>query len=155
MRRALVTGAYGMLGAWLAKALLDEGAEVVVLKRDRRARAALTIEGIEDRCHVVHGDLLDAQLLERVVDEYEIDTVFHLAAQTIVGAANRSPASTFDSNIRGTWNAAGGLPHRDRCSGSSSPRPTRPTAATTSCPTARTSRCSRSSRTTSRRPRPT
>ncbi len=37
------------------------------------------------------------------VVEHEIDTVFHLAAQTIVGIANRSPLSTFESNIRGTW----------------------------------------------------
>ncbi|HYF28535.1 MAG TPA: SDR family NAD(P)-dependent oxidoreductase [Baekduia sp.] len=104
MKRAFVTGAYGVLGHWIVKALLDEGAEVVVLKRDRRAAAALTLEGIEDRCHVVHGDLLDAPLLLRVVNEEEIDTVFHLAAQTIVGAANRSPASTFETNMRGTWN---------------------------------------------------
>jgi CDP-glucose 4,6-dehydratase len=104
VRRAFVTGAYGVLGFWMTKALLDEGAEVVVLKRDRRARAALTIEGIEDRCHVVHGDLLDEYLLQRVINEEEIDTVFHLAAQTIVGAANRSPVSTFEANMRGTWN---------------------------------------------------
>ncbi|WP_205698120.1 NAD(P)-dependent oxidoreductase [Conexibacter sp. SYSU D00693] len=104
MKRAFVTGAYGMLGAWMVKGLLDDGVDVVVLKRDRRARAALTIEGTESRCHVVHGDLLDAPLLERVVNEEEVDTVFHLAAQTIVGAANRSPASTFDANMRGTWN---------------------------------------------------
>lgn len=104
MRRAFVTGAYGVLGFWMTKALLDEGAEVVVLKRDRRARAALTIEGIEDRCHVVDGDLLDDRLLQRVINEEEIDTVFHLAAQTIVGAANRSPVSTFEANMRGTWN---------------------------------------------------
>ena len=104
MKRAFVTGAYGVLGFWMVKALLEEGAEVVVLKRDSRARAALTIEGIEAQCHVVQGDLLDDYLIQRVINEEEIDTVFHLAAQTIVGAANRSPVSTFEANMRGTWN---------------------------------------------------
>jgi CDP-glucose 4,6-dehydratase len=104
MRSAFVTGAYGMLGSWLTKGLLERGVRVVVLKRDREMESALTIEGTEDRCHVVHGDVTDAALLERVVVEEEVDSVFHLAAQTIVGAANRSPASTFESNIRGTWN---------------------------------------------------
>lgn len=104
MRSAFVTGAYGMLGAWLSRALCERGVRVVVLKRDRDQRSALTIEGTEDRCHVVHGDITDAALMQRVVVEEEVDTVFHLAAQTIVGAANRSPVSTFETNMRGTWN---------------------------------------------------
>lgn len=103
-RRVFVTGAYGMLGAWLTRALLDRGASVVVLRRDERPGSALTLDGTEARCTVVRGDLLDADLLERTVGEHEIDTVLHLAAQTIVGTANRSPRSTFESNVRGTWN---------------------------------------------------
>jgi CDP-glucose 4,6-dehydratase len=101
---ALVTGAYGMLGTWLTAALLERGDRVVVLKRDRAVGSALELEGLEARCHVVHGDLADAPLLARVVVEEEVDTVFHLGAQTIVGAASRSPVSTFETNIRGTWN---------------------------------------------------
>lgn len=103
-RRVLVTGAYGMLGAWLARALLDRGAAVVVLRRDERPGSALALDGTERRCTVVHGDLLDAELIERTIGEHEIDSVMHLAAQTIVGTANRSPRSTFESNVRGTWN---------------------------------------------------
>jgi CDP-glucose 4,6-dehydratase len=102
-RTAFVTGAYGMLGSWLVKTLLDRGARVVVLKRDAVTASALSLEGLEQHCQVVRGDLVDGALMDRIVGEYEVDAVFHLAAQTIVGTANRSPVSTFESNIRGTW----------------------------------------------------
>jgi CDP-glucose 4,6-dehydratase len=98
-----VTGAYGMLGAWLVGALLQRGERVVVLKRDRTVGSALETEGLEARCHVVHGDVADEALMARVVAEEEVGTIFHLAAQTIVGAARTSPASTFHTNIKGTW----------------------------------------------------
>jgi CDP-glucose 4,6-dehydratase len=98
-----VTGAYGLLGSWLVKALVREGHAVTVLKRDVDVRSALTIEGTEDEVNVVRGDLLDAALMERVLADYEVDTVFHLAAQTLVGVAHRSPVPTFEVNIRGTW----------------------------------------------------
>ena len=98
-----VTGAYGLVGSWLVKALLDRGARVTVLKRDIAAASALVLEGTEPLVNVVHGDLGDALVLERALNEYDVDTVFHLGAQTIVGVANRAPLSTFESNIRGTW----------------------------------------------------
>jgi CDP-glucose 4,6-dehydratase len=98
-----VTGAYGMLGAWLVRALLARGERVVVLRRDRAVGSALELEDLEARCHVVHGDVADEALMQRVVAEEEVGTVFHLAAQTIVGAARRAPVSTFTSNIQGTW----------------------------------------------------
>jgi CDP-glucose 4,6-dehydratase len=100
---AFVTGAYGMLGSWLVKALLERGDGVVVLRRDDVPASALVLEGTEARCTVVHGDVTDAGVVERALGEYQVDTVFHLAAQTIVGTANRSPVATFESNIRGTW----------------------------------------------------
>ncbi len=103
-RTALVTGAYGLLGSWLAKGLLARGARVIVLRRDERPGSALVLEGTEAQCTVVHGDLADAELIERAVGEHEVDTVLHLAAQTIVGTANRSPRSTYEANVRGTWN---------------------------------------------------
>ena len=103
MRNAFVTGAYGLLGGWLCKALLDAGVHVVVLKRDEVPVSALQLEGTEARCAVVHGSVTDGELMARVLTEYDVDTVFHLAAQTIVGAANRSPISTFETNVRGTW----------------------------------------------------
>jgi CDP-glucose 4,6-dehydratase len=59
--------------------------------------------GLLETIRVVRGDIVDQPLLERVLGEYEIDTVFHLAAQTIVSIANRNPIGTFESNIRGTW----------------------------------------------------
>jgi CDP-glucose 4,6-dehydratase len=103
-RRVLVTGAYGMLGASLSRALIDLGSSVVVLRRGERPRSALTLDGTEARCTVVHGDLLDADLLERTVVEHAVDSVVHLAAQTIVPTAIKSPRSTFETNVRGTWN---------------------------------------------------
>lgn len=102
-RSVFVTGAYGMLGAWLVRALLDRGAAVTVLRRDHVRASMLRLDGLEDQCSVVQGDLVDAGVVERAIGEYECDTVFHLAAQTIVGTANRSPVSTFETNVRGTW----------------------------------------------------
>jgi CDP-glucose 4,6-dehydratase len=102
-RSVFVTGAYGLLGSWLVKRLLELGARTTVLKRDAVAASALVLEGTERHVSVVHGDICDGELIERAIAEYEIDTVFHLAAQTIVGIANTAPLSTFETNIRGTW----------------------------------------------------
>lgn len=98
-----MTGAYGLLGSWLVKALVARGDRVTVLERDAVSSSALVLEGTEQLVNVVHGDVCDAPLLERALGEYEVDTVFHLAAQAIVGVANRGPISTFETNIRGTW----------------------------------------------------
>ena len=103
MSRAFVTGAYGLLGTWLVRALLDRGDGVVVLRRDEPAASALVLEGLEARCDVVPGDVRDAETIERALGDYEVDTVFHLAAQTLVGTARRSPVPTFEANVRGTW----------------------------------------------------
>jgi CDP-glucose 4,6-dehydratase len=102
-RSVLVTGAYGMLGGWLTKALLDGGDRVTVLKRDDVPGSLLALEQLEPRTNVVHGDLTDPGLIDRAIAEHEVDTVFHLAAQTIVGTASRSPLSTWESNVRGTY----------------------------------------------------
>ncbi len=102
-RRAFVTGATGVLGASLVKRLLERGDHVVVLVRDEVRGSALVTDGLIEHCSVVRGDLLTDGLLERAIGEHECDSVFHLAAQTIVGIARRSPVSTFEANIRGTW----------------------------------------------------
>ena len=102
-RPAFLTGATGLVGSWLVKRLLAEGAEVVCLVRDWVPQSELARSGTLDAVRVVRGDVRDQALLERCLGEYEIDTVFHLAAQTIVGIANRNPVSTFESNIQGTW----------------------------------------------------
>jgi CDP-glucose 4,6-dehydratase len=99
----LVTGAYGLLGTWLVKALLEAGARVVAVRRDQPAVSALSLMGLADRVDIVRGDICDNGLIARSLAEYEVDSVFHLAAQTLVGTANRSPLSTFETNIRGTW----------------------------------------------------
>lgn len=101
---AFVTGAYGFIGGHLTKRLLAEGAEVVILQRDRPAHSLIVLEGDEPACSVAQGDLSDHQSLLRVLNEYGVTTVFHLAAQAIVAVANRSPLSTFETNIRGTYN---------------------------------------------------
>ncbi len=102
-RPTFVTGATGLVGSWLVKRLLAEGTEVVCLVRDWVPQSELVRSGTLDAVRVVRGDVRDQALLERCLGEYEIDTVFHLAAQTIVGIANRNPVSTFESNIQGTW----------------------------------------------------
>ena len=100
----LVTGATGLLGGWLVEALLERGAHVVGLVRDSIPRSRLVAERVIDRIDVVRGDVTDYLFVERALAEFGIECVFHLAAQTIVGIANRSPLSTFETNVRGTWN---------------------------------------------------
>ena len=102
-RPVFVTGATGLVGSWLVRRLLDAGAEVVGLIRDWVPRCELVRSGALARMTVVRGDVTDQELLERTLNEHEIRTVIHLAAQTIVGTANRNPVSTFDANVRGTW----------------------------------------------------
>lgn len=101
--RALVTGADGFAGAWLSRALLDDGADVVGFDRGRSAGSVLSLLGLGGEVEAVNGDLRDGELLAATLREKRIDTVFHLAAQTLVGEANASPVPTFESNIAGTW----------------------------------------------------
>jgi CDP-glucose 4,6-dehydratase len=102
-RPTLVTGATGLLGTWLVKQLLEQGTDVVCLVRDWVPQSELVLSRTIERVKIVRGDIRDQALLERVLGEYEINTVFHLAAQTIVSIANRNPVSTFETNIQGTW----------------------------------------------------
>jgi CDP-glucose 4,6-dehydratase len=102
-RPTFVTGATGLLGGWLVRRLLDLGADVICLVRDWVPQSEVVRGGLIERTKVVRGDLRDQALMERALGEYEVDTVIHLAAQTIVGIANRNPLSTFETNIGGTW----------------------------------------------------
>ncbi len=102
-RPVLITGCTGLLGSWLADTLVSAGALVVGLVRDEVPQSQLVRSATIARICVVHGDVTDYATVERAINEYEVETIFHLAAQTIVGIANRAPMSTFESNIRGTW----------------------------------------------------
>lgn len=102
-RSVFVTGAFGLLGSRLTRALVQRGAATTVLKRDNVVGSALDLEGTVQQVNVIQGDICDAVLMERILTEYEIDTVFHLAAQTIVGVANAAPVPTFEANMQGTW----------------------------------------------------
>jgi CDP-glucose 4,6-dehydratase len=102
-RPVFVTGATGLLGGWLVRALVEQGADVTALVRDWVPQSTLLSTELLQRVNVVRGDVRDQDVLKRAMGEYEVDTVFHLAAQTIVGVANRNPVSTLDTNIRGTW----------------------------------------------------
>jgi CDP-glucose 4,6-dehydratase len=102
-RRVFVTGATGFVGSNLSAFLVDRGAHVVCLQRDELQPNSLDLLDLREKVTIIRGDLQDLELLNRVLNEYEIDAVFHLAAQAIVGAANRSPISTFETNIRGTY----------------------------------------------------
>src|SRR6266700_4725543 len=102
-RPTFVTGATGLVGGWLVRRLLDAGADVVCLVRDWVPQSELVRVGLLEKVKVVRGDVRNQAELERTLGEYEIDTVIHLAAQTIVGIANRNPVSTFETNVAGTW----------------------------------------------------
>ncbi|HET89466.1 MAG TPA: NAD-dependent epimerase/dehydratase family protein [Chloroflexi bacterium] len=102
-RPVFVTGCAGFLGSWLSIALVEAGANVVGLIRDQVPFSHLRRSGYHDRIAIVRGDVSDYALVERTLNEYEIDTIIHLAAQTIVTIANRAPLSTFETNVKGTW----------------------------------------------------
>jgi CDP-glucose 4,6-dehydratase len=102
-RPTLVTGATGLVGGWLVRRLLGLGADITCVVRDWVPRSQFVRGGLSDRVALVRGDVRDQALVERALGEYGIVTVIHLAAQTIVGIANRNPISTFESNIGGTW----------------------------------------------------
>lgn len=103
-RPTFVTGGTGLVGSWLIRRLIGAGADVVCLVRDWVPQSELVRAGYIEKVKVVRGDIRDRDLLERALGEFEIDTVIHLAAQTIVTIANRNPVSTFETNIAGTWN---------------------------------------------------
>lgn len=103
-RPVLMTGATGLVGSWLTRRLIEAGADVVCLVRDWVPQSELVRSQLVDRVKVVRGDVRDRDVLERALGEYGADTVIHLAAQTIVGIANRNPISTFETNVQGTWN---------------------------------------------------
>ena len=103
-RSLLVTGATGLVAAWLTRRLAQAGADVVCLVRDWVPQSELVRSTTLECVKVARGDIRDRDALERIIGEYETDTVIHLAAQTIVGIANRNPISTFETNIQGTWN---------------------------------------------------
>jgi CDP-glucose 4,6-dehydratase len=102
-KNVFITGCTGFLGSWLTAELVRQGANVVGLIRDRIPQSMLVRSGVITQINVAHGDICDYHLVERIIAEYEIDTIFHLAAQTQVMIANRSPMSTFETNVRGTW----------------------------------------------------
>lgn len=103
-RNVFVTGCTGLLGSWLTEELVRRGAVVTGLVRDWVPTSRVMAEGLDRRINVVRGAVEELYTIERALNEYEVEVVFHLAAQTIVGTANRNPLSTFETNIRGTWN---------------------------------------------------
>ncbi len=102
-RPTFVTGATGLIGGWLVKRLIEQGADIVCLVRDWIPQSEFVQASLVEKVKTVRGEVQDQALMERTLGEYEIDTVIHLAAQTIVGIANRNPVSTFEANIAGTW----------------------------------------------------
>ena len=103
-KNVFITGPTGLLGPWLIKELLRQEANIFVLIRELVPNSSFFKDELDKKVTVILGDLLDLSLLQRILNEYSIDSVFHLGAQAIVGIANRSPISTFKSNIEGTWN---------------------------------------------------
>lgn len=108
-RKVFVTGGTGLLGGWLVSELLERGAQVVALVRDQVNNCMLFRDGLDQRTTLVYGTITDGDLMRRIIAEYEIETVFHLAAQAIVGAAKKDPVGTLEANVRGTWNVLDAL----------------------------------------------
>ncbi len=103
-KQVLVTGCTGLLGSWLTIALVDRGANVVGLVYDENPRSELARSGYLGRITVLRGSVTDFGLMERLLNDFEIEIVFHLAGQALVTVAIRNPLSTFETNIRGAWN---------------------------------------------------
>ncbi len=103
-KNVLITGGSGLLGSWLVGILSEKGADLTILMRDEVPSSRLFETSVLKKTNVARGELENYYEVERTINEYEIDTVMHLGAQTIVGTAKRSPISTFKSNIEGTWN---------------------------------------------------
>jgi len=98
-----ITGADGFIGSWVAKGLVEKGANVIVIRRDIKKDGGIRLQNLEDKVTLVEGDICDYETIEKYLNEYSIDSCFHLAAQPIVGIANKLPMSTFETNIKGTW----------------------------------------------------
>jgi len=103
-KNVLVTGADGFIGSWVAKTLIEKDANVITIVRDIKKKNNIDILNIKNNIDIILGDIVNYDNCGRTINEYNIDTVFHIAAQAIVGPANKSPLSTFESNIKGTWN---------------------------------------------------
>lgn len=100
----LVTGGTGMVGSWLVRRLIADGAHVTCLIRDSNPQSEFIRSGTIGEVDVVYGRLEESDALARAVNEHDVEIIFHLGAQTIVGTAHRSPRQTFEANIQGTWN---------------------------------------------------
>lgn len=103
-KNVFVTGADGFIGSWVAKELVEKKANVTLVVRDMKKNSCFDFHGLRPKVNIVQGDIVDLAVLERAVTQFDTDYVFHLAAQAIVGIADKSPLSTFESNIKGTWN---------------------------------------------------
>jgi CDP-glucose 4,6-dehydratase len=101
--RALVTGARGFAGSWLAKALLERGAKVTSIDRESSSPTGLELQGIASEVNDVVADIRDLDAVTELLRSHRIDSVFHLAAQALVADAHASPVPTFQTNIEGTW----------------------------------------------------
>jgi len=103
-RSVFLTGCTGLLGSWMVAELVERGAKVTGLVRDLVPKSRLYTDDWAGKINILRGGVEDLGVIERAIAEYEVDTVFHLAAQTIVGVANKNPLGTFEANIKGTWN---------------------------------------------------
>ena len=102
-KNVFVTGADGFIGGWIAKTLVEKQANVVVVIRDIKRKNSLDLHKIKDKVTIVQGDIIDYELMQRIMNEYSVEYIFHLAAQALVEIATNSPLSTFESNIKGSW----------------------------------------------------
>lgn len=99
-KKILITGGAGFIGSWLAKELIDLGARVIVL--DLKDSHPI-LNDLQKKPILIRGDVRSYNLVKTILRERHPDFIFHFAAQTIVGIANRNPLPTLKTNIAGTW----------------------------------------------------
>lgn len=102
VKKVFVTGISGFVGSHLAKKLIECGAEVIGLQHDIKKESYLDLLDLKDKVNIVTGDIIDTELLQRILVDYKIDWVFHLAAVSIVGKAVQYPMHTYETNAFGT-----------------------------------------------------
>jgi len=101
MKNILVTGINGFVGSSIAQRELDRGNNVIGIVRDKNKKSQLDVL---NKCTIIYGDINDTNLVDRVVSDYEIDLIYHMAAMSIVRIANKNPMNCYMSNIVGTIN---------------------------------------------------
>jgi len=101
-RNVFITGSSGFVGGWLVDRLAKDGANVVALTRLNSAKKIFSLQN-NSNIRVVEGEVQDTLAIHKILNNFKIDTVFHLAANNTNIGTNEPPISIFETNIKGVW----------------------------------------------------